>query len=125
VQSLPAILFLLIAAVAIALTIAQNGRARTILDRWAARNGFEILEAERRYVRLGAFFFRATEGQAVFRVTIQDADDRVRRGYVKCGGLWLGVWSDQAVVAWDRDPAEPGGFPVILDRQKPADDDPP
>jgi hypothetical protein len=76
-------------------------RSREILDRWAAEHGFELLEVERRHLFRGPFFWRTGKGHQVFRVSVADERGIVRHGYVRVGGWWGGLFSDQAVVAWD------------------------
>ena len=76
-------------------------RSESVLDEWANENGFEILESEYRTFFRGPFFFRSSKGQTVYRVKVRDRDGRVRSGWVRCGGWFLGLLSDKAVVDWD------------------------
>jgi hypothetical protein len=97
-----AVIGVLAVVVVIALSMAWTaGRSREILDRWAAANGYTILEAERRYLRRGPFFLRSGEGHQVFHVALRDAGGRTRGGYVRIGGWWLGLLADKVVVEWD------------------------
>ena len=75
-------------------------RARSILMNWAAQNGYEILHSEFRYFRKGPFFWTSSRGQTVFYVTVRDSNNRVRSGWVRCGGWWVGLWSDHTDVRW-------------------------
>jgi hypothetical protein len=76
-------------------------RSRTLLQGWAAKSGFEILQSEFRFVRRGPFFWTSSKGQTVYYVRVQDGQGQVRSGWVRCGGWWLGLWSDRTEVRWD------------------------
>jgi hypothetical protein len=75
-------------------------RSEEILRRWAAEHGFEIISARRAFFG-GPFWWRKSENQAVFRVTVRDAAGRTRSGHVRCGGWFLGLFSDAATAEWD------------------------
>ena len=79
----------------------QFSRSRTILEQWAAENGYQILERERRYMRLGPFWWRTGKNQQVYYVRVRDGSGRERSGYVRCGSWLAGMLSSQATVAWD------------------------
>jgi hypothetical protein len=79
----------------------QVSRSRALLRDWAARHGFEILESELRPLRRGPFFWTSSKGQTVYRVTVRDGQGAVRSGWVRCGGWWLGLFSDKTDVRWD------------------------
>src|SRR5262249_46893070 len=81
--------------------VGMQRRAGRLLDQWAARNGYRILEIERRRYRKGPFFFTSSNNQVVYRVTVQDAYGTTHRGWVRCGGYRLGSWSDEVAVQWD------------------------
>lgn len=89
-------------------------RAATLLGRWAASNGFRVLEQERLLFFRGPFFWTTGKGQEVYRVTVEDTEGRVRRGHVRCGGYFLGMLSDNVEVRWDEPRREGPGFPVVL-----------
>ena len=77
-------------------------RSRNMVEQWARDNGLELIEAERRWFRRGTFWWRTGKGQEVFRVTIRDGSGQVRSGYVRVGGFFLGLLSDQVNVEWDK-----------------------
>ena len=79
----------------------QHYRCEEILKSWAEDYGYEILSKERSWVWKGPFFFWTSEGQAVFLVTVRTKDGRVRNGWVRCGGWFLGIWRNQAEARWD------------------------
>ena len=89
-------------------------RAASILERWAARNGYRIVQKEIRHFRRGPYFFTTSSGQQVYRVIVEDRDGYIRQGYVRCGGFFLGMLSDRADAQWDPQPPHQPGFPVIL-----------
>ena len=93
--------FVVITVLAIASFAWSCSRSETIIDRWARANGFRVLNVEQRFVRTGPFFFRHGKGQTIYHVTVQDAQDRARSGYVRCGGWFAGLLSDAAAVEWD------------------------
>ena len=79
-------------------------RSRALLDRWAERNGYRIIDADYRNFFRGPFFWTTAKGQTVYRVTVE-VKGGLRRGWVRCGGRRLGLFSDQAEVRWDEPPA--------------------
>jgi hypothetical protein len=92
------------------------GRAQTLLDRWAVRCGVKLVAAEYRWIARGPFWWRASRGQAVFRVEVIDGFGQYHRGWVRCGSWYLGLLSDTADAVWDvpKAPTGPRGFPVIV-----------
>ena len=93
-------------------------RAASILERWAAQNGYRIIEREIRPIRRGPYFFTTGRSQAVYRVTVEDREGGIRRGYVRCGGWFLGMFSDHADVRWDPEPPDRPGFPVVFPNER-------
>lgn len=84
----------------------------SVLTDWARRNGWTILHSEARHLLTGPFFLRAANSQQVYRVTVRDKHGKIRSGWVRCGGLWLGFFSSRAEVEWDRsEPATPPPIP--------------
>jgi hypothetical protein len=77
------------------------GLGQSILEHWAKTSGFELLSSEKCWVFKGPFFFTATRPQDVFRFTVRDAEGRIRSGYARCGGFWLGTLTDHIDVRWD------------------------
>lgn len=75
-------------------------RGRTVLERWAAENGYEILQSRYRHLLKGPFFVRSGKGHAVYHVTIRDRGGAVRTAYVRCGSWLGGLLSDHVVVEW-------------------------
>jgi hypothetical protein len=76
-------------------------RSASLLDRWAERNGYRVLDREYRSFFKGPFFWTTSEGQTVYHVTVEDKEGRRRTGWVRCGGWFLGLLSDNVEVRWD------------------------
>ncbi len=89
--------------VIILLTMWHFKRSSGILDQWARQNGCKLVSSERRYLRRGPFWWRTGRNQEVFKVTVHDAQGRRRSGYVRVGGWFWGMMSDQANVEWTDD----------------------
>lgn len=92
---------LIIAILGIAMAITGIGNAEGLVEQWAATNGYQLLECEQRWLRSGPFFFTKSKSQRVFRIVVSDQEGNVLRGYAKCGGWFLGMWSEQIQVRWD------------------------
>jgi hypothetical protein len=78
-----------------------SSRGASLLDGWASSEGLEILSQEECWFFKGPFFWTSSKSQKVYRVTVRDAEGRTRSGYVRCGGYWLGMMSDNVDVRWD------------------------
>jgi hypothetical protein len=76
-------------------------RGKALLQRWAEENDLQIVTAEYRWLRLGPFFWTTSRGQTVYYVTVMDTAGRTRRGYIRCGSFWWGLFSDEVAVRWD------------------------
>jgi hypothetical protein len=50
----------------------------------------------------GPFWWRKSIKQEVYYVTIRTPEGQVKRGWVRCGGWFLGILSNKAVVEWDE-----------------------
>jgi hypothetical protein len=76
-------------------------RAGQMLTEWAARNGYRIIESRRLYIFRGPYFSMSSRAQIIYRVTVQDAQGNIRRGWVRCGSYFLGPWRDVVAVRWE------------------------
>lgn len=103
VDSLIIVAMLILAAAAL---IGHSRRSRTLLDRWAARNEYRIIEADYRNFFRGPFFWTTSRGQAVYRVRVEGVAGIVQSGWVRCGSRSFGVLSDKVDVRWDEASAE-------------------
>lgn len=86
----------------VALLAWHFARSRKMVEQWARDNGLELVNVERRFMFRGPFWWRTGKGQEVFRVTVRDGAGHVRSGYVRVGGWFLGLLSDQVTVEWDK-----------------------
>ena len=98
----PLLFGIVVIIIVIMATMWHYSRAEDILTRWARENGYEIVSSERRAFRRGPLFFTTSEDQEVYYVTVRLADGQLRRGWVRCGSWFAGLWSDQAKVEWDE-----------------------
>ena len=96
-----ALLFIVFVIVALLVMWWHFSRSSDMLEQWARDNGMELIEAERRFLRRGTYWWRTARGQEVFRVTVRDNSGQVRRGYVRVGGWFMGLLSNQVDVEWD------------------------
>ena len=94
-------LVVLIVLLSVVSLVWRFSRGVSIMEEWAGRHGYTILDRQRRYLRRGPFFWWTSRGQVVFRVAIRDRDGRLRQGWVRVGGFFLGLFSDQVEVRWD------------------------
>jgi hypothetical protein len=76
-------------------------KSAELLQSWAQKNGYHIIEQEQRSIARGPFFWSASSSQAVFRVKVQDPSGYPRSGWVRVGNWWSGLLSDEVDVRWD------------------------
>jgi hypothetical protein len=79
-----------------------NRRSTEMIQRWAEGNGYMILDMERRLFRRGPFFLTTSRSQTVYYVTLVDPQGGERRGWVRCGSFWLGIFANTVEVRWDE-----------------------
>ena len=77
-------------------------RSRRILESWAAESGYHILSSEIRWFRRGPFLWTTSKNQVVYYVTVRTHDGMVKQGWIRCGGLWGGVFKDKVEARWDE-----------------------
>jgi hypothetical protein len=93
--------FLLIGTAVIGSIMWHYSRSRSVLEQWAAENGFEILHADYRNLFRGPFFWTTSRGQTVYYVKVRDSRGTERSGWVRCGGWFFGLMTDKAEVRWE------------------------
>ena len=93
-------------------------KSAKMLEEWARANGFRLLAKEYRWFAKGPFFWRSGKNHAVYRITVQDRLGQVHHGWARCGGWFLGIWTNQVEVRWDEQPTHRPGFPVIMPTQQ-------
>ena|SRR5947207_4805601 len=96
------VIIVLIVGLPIVYVIGIYRRTGRMLSRWATRNGYRIIESERRKILKGPFFWSSSNNQIIYRVTIQDAYGNIYRGWVRCGNYFWGAWTDELDVRWDE-----------------------
>ncbi len=77
-------------------------RSVAILRRWVFDNGYQLLHYERRYLRLGPFFFMTSRSQRVFYIEVNNQRGEYHTGYARCGSWWVGLLSDKVEVRWNE-----------------------
>jgi hypothetical protein len=96
-----AFIIIIVIVVGLFATIWHFSRSSSVLDQWAAENGYRIISQNYRHLVKGPFFLRSGKGHAVYYVTVEDESGRQRSGYVRIGGWIAGVLSDKVTVEWD------------------------
>jgi hypothetical protein len=86
-------------ALVVAILVFHFSRAKSILEQWAETNRYEIMSSEHRWFG-GPFWWRKSGSQEVYYVTIRTLDGQMRRGWIRCGGWFLGVLSNHTDVQW-------------------------
>ena len=79
---------------------AYVSRSNYLLEKWADENRYQLLRVGHRMFRKGPFLWSG-RGQTVYRVRVQDERGNERRGWVRCGSWWLGVFTNKIEVKWD------------------------
>jgi hypothetical protein len=98
---LAVILVLGVVVLLIASIFWQFSRSRAVLEHWAEKNKFTIIHSEYRNFVRGPFFWTASKAQTVYYVKVRDSNGKVRSGWVRCGGWFLGLLTDTAEVRWE------------------------
>jgi hypothetical protein len=76
-------------------------RSNSLLHQWAAKNNYRIIRQEYRNLFKGPYLWTSAKGQTVYYVLIEDSVGDQRNGWVRCGGWWFGLLSDEVEVRWD------------------------
>ena len=95
------IILVLVIAIAILAWVWHFSRSRSILQKWADDNGYQLRQADYRWFRKGPFFWTTSRDQVVYYVTVLDQVGHERRGWVRCGSWFFGMFSNQADVKWE------------------------
>ena len=77
------------------------GRSRGEVQAALERNGYEVLQMERRIVRQGMFWWTTTPAQIVFRVLVLEPNGRQRTVWARWGRRWLPE-PDTLELQWDQ-----------------------
>jgi hypothetical protein len=82
-----------------------HGRARSIVQKWATKHGYVVLQVQSPF-HTGAFsFWTTSRGQVVYFVTVRDGSGSERKAWVRCGS-YIGsvLFSDEIEVRWQDEP---------------------
>jgi hypothetical protein len=79
--------------------VRAESRRRRRLIRWAAREGYDLVRAERRWVMLALFLPSLRQ---IYDVEVDDADGTRRTGEALVGGYFYGSGHDRVRVRWDH-----------------------
>ncbi len=90
-----------IVAIVVISTMWSRSRSNDIIDQWAQTQGFQVVSREERTFFRGPFFWRAGKNQTVYYVQVRDAQGELRTAWLRCGGMWAGLLSDQVEVEWE------------------------
>jgi hypothetical protein len=77
-------------------------RCSSLLEGWARRHGYQMVRQEYCHFFKGPFFWTSTKSQVVYFVTVLDREGRQRTGWVRLGGYFLGLFSDNVEVRWEH-----------------------
>ena len=77
-------------------------RSGSLLHQWAEHNGYRLVSQEYRHFFKGPFFWTSSKGQTVYHVTVEDSQGNRRSGWVRCGGWFFGLLSDNVEVRWEN-----------------------
>ena len=72
-----------------------------MMSQWAQANGLTLVSEERCWFFKGPFFWTSGKSQMVYYVTVRDPAGRTRHAWVRCGGYFLGMLSDNMDVKWE------------------------
>lgn len=98
VNQISAIVSIFVMLVFVVLTWGRPGK---IINQWAEQNDFKLIRSKQAYFFKGPFTFSYSEGQPVYRVTVEDKNGLTRSGWLRCGTWMMGTLSDNADVRWD------------------------
>jgi hypothetical protein len=74
-------------------------KAKGMVEAWAATSGLRLLSLQHRWFRCGPYSWNSSRSQIIFFVSLWDGKAR-RSAYIRCGGWWLGMFSEQMEVKW-------------------------
>lgn len=94
------LLFIVMFVFSIVMWIRRMSIAQDRVDQWAQQNGYEIISRQRRTMFRGPFWLTTSKSQEVYEITVRDRDGNQREGYVRVGGMFLGMMSDNLEVRW-------------------------
>ncbi len=75
--------------------------SRQMIERWAKKNGLQLLSSRFCWIRRGPFFWSSSKAQRIYRVNVRPPEGRPRTGWVRCGSFWGGIFVEKIEVRWD------------------------
>jgi hypothetical protein len=87
------------ALVMFAFSLAGNGQAIDLVEKWAIDNGYTITSRTRKLYG-GSYAFRMSKTQRVHRVVVVDQDGRTRTADIRCGSYFMGMSNPKLDVTW-------------------------
>jgi hypothetical protein len=73
--------------------------SRSLLHHWASTNELHILNSG--LTSSGPLSWTSSRSQIIYYVKVRDKEGQERRGWVRCGSFWMGVFSSKTEVRWD------------------------
>lgn len=96
----------LILVVFVAFHRIYDSSCRSLLHRWAEKEGLTLVDVRRRRpFAMSPFRWRTSQNQTVYRVVARDGKQRERTAWVRCGNRYLGILVDEVEVTWDDENA--------------------
>ncbi len=92
----------LMAAIAILLFTSIRRRDAGLIDRWAAENGYRIVGERGGLHLFKTFQWWTWRFQHGYRITVEDREGNVRRGWLRCVDFSRGMAQDKVTVKWDE-----------------------
>ncbi len=89
----------------IVLPLRETWHSIHMLERWADKNGLQLVSSSRCFWTLGTPF-AAAGNHPVFRITVEDSVGNGMSGYALCRESFLGLWPESVEVKWDSPGAE-------------------
>jgi hypothetical protein len=101
----------------------RSDRLKTLLSDWAKKENYTILFQEE--LSFWSTPFIPSNNRVDYRVIVEDAQGRRRRGWVRFGGWPLGIFSQRVKVVWEEpQPAQETSSSAVTDpRDDPLWDD--
>ena len=95
--------FVCCVAAAVAYAVWHHRRAAAMIDRWAKEQGLRVVGRDVRHHRPKPSWWKTSHVDAVYQVTVEDAEGRKRTAFVRCGCYLWGLSCDQVTVKWDKE----------------------
>ena len=89
--------------VMLVLVLWQGSKSKQLIEEWAREKQFKLIRVQERSFWKGPFFWTTNaRKQVVYFVVVEDREGRERRGWIRCGGKAMGVFSDHFEVRWAK-----------------------